>query len=200
MRRLGIQTLRWGASCEGYKRRMVVAGNCVSPMPVSSPTACSQPRCPYMAVVRGRCGAHAAQKQRDYDRQRGNPAARGYNYHWIRVTRPAVLAEEPYCADPFNIGCIERSVHVDHVIPKAQDGTDVRSNLQGTCAGCHARKTLIEQLVTFVRICKCETVMRAGFGSPATIYIACEADATADMLHNVRRWPQMAVQRRLPTR
>jgi 5-methylcytosine-specific restriction protein A len=33
-------------------------------------------------------------------------------------------------------------MHLDHVIPLAQGGTNDPDNLQWLCAGCHSRKTV----------------------------------------------------------
>jgi 5-methylcytosine-specific restriction protein A len=35
--------------------------------------------------------------------------------------------------------------HADHIVPKAQGGTDARSNYQLLCASCHALKSIHDQ-------------------------------------------------------
>ena len=51
-----------------------------------------------------------------------------------------VLERDPICR-----GCGRApSVHVDHVLPRAQGGTDDPSNLQGLCTPCHSRKTVTQ--------------------------------------------------------
>lgn len=55
-------------------------------MPARLERACSVSGCPGMDVAggRGRCADHA----RQYERQRGNAAARGRDYHWTYIFRP----------------------------------------------------------------------------------------------------------------
>jgi 5-methylcytosine-specific restriction protein A len=56
---------------------------------------------------------------------------------WRRI-RERVIAAQPICATP---GCGQRSVHVDHIRPLREGGTDEWSNLRGLCPGCHSRVT-----------------------------------------------------------
>jgi 5-methylcytosine-specific restriction protein A len=63
----------------------------------------------------------------------GSTTARGYGWSWQQLRRQ-VLAEEPACRL-----CGAPSTDVDHIIPKAQGGTDAPSNLRALCAWCHKR-------------------------------------------------------------
>lgn len=86
---------------------------------------------------------HATDRAKRQDRERGSSNARGYGYHW-RKLRAVVLAEEPLCRACLARGRTTPAEHVDHITPKAEGGTDERTNLQALCRGCHSRKTATE--------------------------------------------------------
>ena len=78
---------------------------------------------------------------------RGSASQRGYDARWRRL-RLLVLNRQPFCADPFghhaaNGPRLIPARHVDHVVPRADGGTDDEENLQALCATCHARKTVL---------------------------------------------------------
>lgn len=77
--------------------------------------------------------------------RRPSAAARGYDRRWRRLRR-RVLAEEPVCRDPDgrHPNEVVAAVHVDHIIPRRNGGTDARENLQALCPSCHSYKTAIE--------------------------------------------------------
>jgi len=60
--------------------------------------------------------------------------------------RKTVLIEEPYCAECIRTGVAppRRTVIADHIRPKAEGGSDDRSNYQGLCASHSKAKTAKE--------------------------------------------------------
>jgi 5-methylcytosine-specific restriction endonuclease McrA len=58
------------------------------------------------------------------------------------ATARRILERNPVCMWP---DCDRPSVEADHVIPKAEGGTDDESNGQGLCRGHHREKTRAEQ-------------------------------------------------------
>lgn len=87
---------------------------------------------------------HESQRQAEYDRRRGSPASRGYGPKW-RQLRRWYLKRHPLCADPFNEHMLPTmATVVDHIVPRRQGGSDDLKNLQPLCAGCHNKKTAIE--------------------------------------------------------
>lgn len=60
------------------------------------------------------------------------------------LMRQRVLREEPLCRTCTEAGYVERTTVADHIIPKAEGGTDGRGNYQGLCDPCHVRKTAKE--------------------------------------------------------
>src|SRR5207253_917152 len=60
--------------------------------------------------------------------------------NWWKL-RKMVLAEEPFCRKCKEEGRIVRATQVDHIIARADGGTDDRENLQGLCDPHGAQKT-----------------------------------------------------------
>lgn len=77
---------------------------------------------------------------------KGNTTERGYGWKWQRL-RKQILRRDGHlcqCED-----CQKRPVplvahEVDHIIPKAEGGTDDPDNLRAIAKSCHRRKTLEE--------------------------------------------------------
>lgn len=88
----------------------------------------------------GYCEAHARPAWQHTDR-RGRTLSRherGYDSRWEK-RRAIQLAKEPNCRR-----CGKPAVTVDHIVPKADGGSDAWANLQSLCADCHARKSARE--------------------------------------------------------
>lgn len=88
-----------------------------------------------------RCELHQLDTKR-YDPSRGSPGARGYGHTW-RKLRLMVLRQHPTCVDPFGVhgDALVLATDVDHIVSRAQGGTDAMDNLQPLCRSCHSRKT-----------------------------------------------------------
>ena len=61
---------------------------------------------------------------------------RGYSTAAWKRARTACLEREPLCY----ICRRAKSTTADHVVPKAEGGTDSPTNLKGACKGCQATK------------------------------------------------------------
>ncbi len=78
---------------------------------------------------------------------RGTRHERGYGYTWERV-RLQVLKRDGslcHCAECVATGRLRPAHEVDHIKPKAQNGTDDFSNLVAINKDCHKRKSMAEQ-------------------------------------------------------
>lgn len=71
-------------------------------------------------------------------RERPSASRRGYGAAWQRL-RKSFLFDNPDC-----VRCGAAATQVDHILPKAQGGTDDIYNLQALCHSCHSRKTVTE--------------------------------------------------------
>ncbi|MCL4822053.1 MAG: HNH endonuclease [Vicinamibacteria bacterium] len=100
-------------------------------MPFQPLTTCSKPGCRTL-VRSGRCTAHRLMV---WAQSAASSTARGYGASWKRI-RAQVLREEGSCR---RCGSSGRPT-VDHIVPKAEGGTDERSNLQRLCSGCQQSK------------------------------------------------------------
>ena len=68
---------------------------------------------------------------------------RGYGREHDAMRR-RVLAEEPLCRDCLKTGHVAAATIADHIVPKAEGGTDDRENYQGLCRPCSTAKTSSE--------------------------------------------------------
>ena len=81
----------------------------------------------------GRCPMHPRRDTRP-------PASRrGYGAAW-RSLRLEILRRDPIC----KMCGVAPSVHVDHIIPRAQGGSDRPDNLRGLCQRDHNARTARE--------------------------------------------------------
>ena len=62
-----------------------------------------------------------------------------------RLMRDQQLAKEPLCRLCKEQGIVRYATQVDHVIPRAQGGTDDESNLQSLCGPHHSAKSRAER-------------------------------------------------------
>lgn len=100
-------------------------------MPTRPIGPCAHPGCPNRATHRGRCAAHARQREQ----QRGSASERGYGYGW-RVARAEFLKRHPTCE-----ACGARATQVHHVVRLKMGGHQDSGNLLALCATCHSRET-----------------------------------------------------------
>lgn len=110
--------------------------------PWSPRRPCAVPRCPGLAVARGRCALHATVARRAYDAVRTTPAKVYMTARW-RALRQQVIDEEGCC----RVCRATTDLHVDHVVPHHNDDERfwARENLQVLCRACHSRKSLAER-------------------------------------------------------
>lgn len=112
---------------------------------MSAPKPCSHVGCG--VLVRdgsARCTAHKIRDGAFGDARRGSPAERGYGTDWRKLREQILKRDLGLCQACAANGRTQPARHVDHVIPKAQGGTDHVNNLQALCVPCHKRKTAIE--------------------------------------------------------
>lgn len=88
---------------------------------------CVHPGCPVL-TERTRCTQHERQRER----QRGSPTARGLDAGYQRERR-ALLADDPPCWR-----CGAPATTADHIVPRAHGGTNDRDNLRPACLRCNA--------------------------------------------------------------
>lgn len=115
-------------------------------MPSAAPRPCRYPGCG--ALVRdgsGYCAAHqAAAKKRSNFSKTLSRHERGYGWEWEKLRKVVLARDCGLCqpckeADRITLGNI-----VDHIIAKAEGGTDELDNLQVICKPCHVQKTARE--------------------------------------------------------
>jgi hypothetical protein len=138
------------------------ASRCVTGGLTRPSRPCSTPGCRRLAVARGRCGPHAAERQRD----RPNARERGYSPRWDAYAR-AWLQRLPWCGqqhdgrfDPTYSRCARagkrtQATVVNHRHSPHQGGDWFDPlNLESMCKACnlaHAHATGLMKTKTTVR-------------------------------------------------
>lgn len=111
-------------------------------MPTAAPKPCLQPGC--CVLVRdgtSRCQAHKVEAGSFADKRRGSRHERGYGSGWDRTRARVLRRDAGICQPCLADGLVHRGTEVDHIVPKAQGGTDDDANLQTICARRHRAKT-----------------------------------------------------------
>jgi len=74
----------------------------------------------------------------------GSRHERGYGYEWVKLRLHALRRDNHLCQPCLRDSRATQATEVDHIIPKALDGTDDFDNLQSICTECHKAKTKAE--------------------------------------------------------
>lgn len=86
-----------------------------------------------------RCPTHTRARERARDQARGTAAQRGYDYQWQQLSA-RVIAYYRQCTACGDLGTLGNPLTCDHIIPKAQGGTNAWENLTCLCRECNSRK------------------------------------------------------------
>ena len=74
-------------------------------------------------------------------RNRPSAAERGYSRGWKALRKRVMDRDKWLCQPCLAGGRVTPATECDHVLPKAQGGTDDETNLQAICGPCHQAKT-----------------------------------------------------------
>lgn len=104
---------------------------------------CGHPGCAMLTDAR-KCDRHEKKDQQEYDKRRGNPAARGYDRNW-RIASKAYLARNPLCVECLKQRRLVAATVTDHIVPHKGDPALFwnQDNWQALCKPCHDHKTAI---------------------------------------------------------
>ena len=70
---------------------------------------------------------------------------RGYGTAWDKLRKVILQRDRHLCQLCKAEGRVRAGTHVDHILAKANGGTDDPANLRVVCASCHALKTIHDQ-------------------------------------------------------
>ncbi|WP_313079101.1 HNH endonuclease [Atlantibacter sp.] len=113
-------------------------------MPAMIPRACRKRGCSGKTTSRsGYCEQHRGEGWQQYKPGQSRHE-RGYGSKWDIIRARILKRDKGLCQEHLKQGIVKQAACVDHVIPKAQGGTDADVNLQALCWSCHAAKTARE--------------------------------------------------------
>ena len=111
-------------------------------------TPCRQYRCPNLTTRKdkGYCDDHADQRSNWTKRpdRTGSTTKRGYGHAWRKLRAQVLDRDGHLCMACKRSGRYVPATDVDHIINKANGGTDELENLQSLCKKCHRTKTANE--------------------------------------------------------
>lgn len=117
-------------------------------MPKRPKRPCAYPGCPELVEYPDRyCQKHKQEKnrsKREYDRQRGTAAQRGYNYRWQKYSK--WFLKQPgnqICKLRLDDGCNLIAQCVDHIVPPSGPDDPLfwdPNNHQAACIHCNSVK------------------------------------------------------------
>ena len=111
-------------------------------MATRAPRPCREPACRHLSRDgSGYCEHHVKQSSGWTRESRGSAHSRGYGATWRKI-RTATLRRDKYLCQPCaKYGFVTPATEVDHIVNKAEGGTDEQDNLQSICHQCHKAKT-----------------------------------------------------------
>ena len=118
-------------------------------MPKAAPRPCKKPACGALVTDgSGYCAAHQSDRYigKFGDKHRGSRHERGYGSSWDALRKRILSRDKGLCQPHLKQGKYRPAREVDHIICKAEGGTDDDDNLQAICTECHKEKTAEEAL------------------------------------------------------
>ncbi|PWV99569.1 HNH endonuclease [Mangrovibacter plantisponsor] len=114
-------------------------------MPPRTPKACRKRGCRSTTTdPSGYCENHKSEGWKQYKPGQSRHQ-RGYGTKWEVIRARILRRDKGLCQSCLKQGRAVEASCVDHIIAKAQSGTDEDSNLQSLCWPCHAAKTARER-------------------------------------------------------
>ncbi|MFI3308924.1 HNH endonuclease [Ewingella allii] len=115
-------------------------------MPARIPRSCRKHGCPKTTIERsGYCPDHINAGWEAHQQGKSRHE-RGYGVQWDKL-RPLILSRDKHlCQQCKREGRVTAAQTVDHIIAKANGGTDDHGNLESLCWPHHRTKTATERL------------------------------------------------------
>lgn len=114
-------------------------------MPTAAPRPCTYACCGKLVLGGSRCEQHRRlDTNRFGDRRRGSRHERGYGTAWDKQRKRILERDCGLCQPCKRRGWLTQATMVDHIVPKAEGGSDDDTNLQSICGDCHGEKTAAE--------------------------------------------------------
>ena len=111
-------------------------------MVMAAKRPCTYPGCGVLVQGASRCEAHVARGTGSFkDPERGTRQQRGYGAEWQRTRQRILVRDNGMCCPCMREGRVQQAQQVDHIVNKAEGGSDDDANLQSICVPCHRAKS-----------------------------------------------------------
>ncbi|RFB74328.1 MULTISPECIES: HNH endonuclease [unclassified Herbaspirillum] len=108
-------------------------------------TPCRHIGCRHLVDTPGYCELHKSEATGwNSPRWSGSRHERGYGSKWTEIRKRILARDNGLCQPCLKQQRSTRAKHVDHIIRKADGGSDRDDNLQSICVACHRTKTATE--------------------------------------------------------
>ena len=114
-------------------------------MPCRPKSICRQPGCHALTDGPGYCSKHEQQASGWARSSTKSTTERGYGYAWQKKRERILARDCGLCQPCRRQGRVTPANDVDHIVQKADGGTDDDENLQSICHDCHKAKTIAER-------------------------------------------------------
>lgn len=116
-------------------------------MATRAKSICRQIGCGKAIALPGYCDKHQKLSS-GWDRTNAgrSSAERGYGNAWRKLRDAVMRRDGGMCQPCGKEGYDTAATEVDHIVSKANGGSNSMSNLQAICRSCHAKKTRRERM------------------------------------------------------
>lgn len=116
-------------------------------MPARAASICRAAGCGRRIALPGYCETHAhlAAKWSRREDRKGSTTQRGYGWQWQKQRERILERDGGLCQPCVRLARVTEATDVDHIVSKANGGTDDDVNLQSICVDCHKAKTARER-------------------------------------------------------
>lgn len=114
-------------------------------MPLRAKTICRRNGCSRAISEPGYCELHKQFTSGWAESSKASNTVRGYGWSWRQLRNSIITKHAGLCQVCLKQDRVTLATEVDHILSKANGGTDEDNNLQAICKTCHRIKTITDR-------------------------------------------------------